>query len=140
MTPREAADRLFDRVMRSAASGDSAQAQQFLPMAIQAYERVRPLDADGAFHLSLLQRTAGDLEGARATAREALESYPDHLLVRGAAGAAALEAGDRTAAEEHYAHLLEVWDAQMDLGLPEYEAHASLLPELRADAREVTGS
>ena len=36
MSPIEAADRLFNRVMQATSSGDSAQAQAFLPMAIAA--------------------------------------------------------------------------------------------------------
>jgi TPR repeat protein len=53
---RDAADRLFDRVMRAVAVGDSAQAGALLPMAIAAYQRARPLDHDALYHLSVLQR------------------------------------------------------------------------------------
>ena len=54
MTPRQAADRLFNRVMSSVAAGDSAQARTFLPMAIGAYARVQGLDLDGRYHLAVL--------------------------------------------------------------------------------------
>ncbi|MCP5115901.1 MAG: hypothetical protein GY953_34165, partial [bacterium] len=53
MTPLEAADRLYNRVMQSVSEGDSVQAQSFLPMAIAAYERARPLSMDGLYHLSM---------------------------------------------------------------------------------------
>ncbi|MGD8281526.1 MAG: zinc ribbon domain-containing protein, partial [Gemmatimonadota bacterium] len=66
MTPREAADRLFDRVMTYVAQNDSAQAQAFMPMALGAYERAQPLDHDGLFHMSLLNRVAGNLDEALA--------------------------------------------------------------------------
>src|SRR5688500_15606883 len=42
MSPNEQADRLYDRVMRAATSGDEPMVQQFLPMAIQAHEMARP--------------------------------------------------------------------------------------------------
>ena len=80
MTPVEAANRLFNRVMTAVAAGDSTEAQQFMPMAIGAYERARPLDHDGLFHLSMLQRTAMQLEAALGTAEEILEDNPNHLL------------------------------------------------------------
>ena len=40
MTPRDAADRLFNRVMSAEENGDDAQAKQFAPMALQAYRLV----------------------------------------------------------------------------------------------------
>ena len=76
MTPIEAADRLFNRVMTSVSSGDSLAAQQFMPMAIAAYQRARPLTLDGLFHLSMLNRTAGNFEAALDNAVEILEIFP----------------------------------------------------------------
>jgi hypothetical protein len=69
MTPREAADRLFNRVVGAAEAGDSLQAQSFVPMAIASYERIPTLDNDGYYHLSVLQRIAGQFEPA-------IESWP----------------------------------------------------------------
>lgn len=135
MTPREAADRLFDRVMRSAEQGDSAQALRFLPMAIGAYERARPLDADGLFHLSALLRTGDRAQEALETARRGLEDSPDHLLLLAAAAEAARQAGDLETAERHYRHLLEVWDEESARDLEDYRVHSALLPTLREEAR-----
>lgn len=134
MTPRQAADRLFDRVMRAAEQGDSAQAQNFLPMAIGAYERARPLDADGLFHLSVLQRTALEFETALETARQGLEDSPDHLLLLSAAAEAARELGDTALTREHYSHLVEVWDEERSSALEDYQVHSTLLPRIREDA------
>lgn len=134
MTPREAADRLFDRVMQAAEQGDSTEAQNFLPMAIGAYERARPLDADGLFHLSVLQRTAGDSEAALETARQGLEDDPDHLLLLSAAAEAERELGDTAAARDHYSHLLDVWEEERASGLEDYQVHSTLLPRIRDDA------
>lgn len=135
MTPRQAADRLFDRVMRAAESGDSTQARQFLPMAIAAYERARPLDLDGLFHLSVLQRTAGQLDEALSTAEGGLEEEPDHLLLLSAAAEAARELDDTATARERFSHLLDVYDSQVESDREDYQVHARLLPTLREDAR-----
>lgn len=134
MTPRQAADRLFDRVMRAAESGDSAEARNFLPMAIGAYERARPLDADGLFHLSVLQRTAQDFEAALETARQGLEESPDHLLLLSAAAEGARELGDSATARTHYRHMLDVWEVEQGSGLEDYQVHSALLPRIQEDA------
>ena len=90
MTPREAADRLYDRIMRAASAGDSAEALAFLPMALDAYNLVVPLDADGHYHVSLLHALGGDYHMAREVADRALADVPSHLLLLGAARAGGL--------------------------------------------------
>lgn len=136
MTPRQAADRLFDRVMRAGEAGDTAQVVNFLPMAISAYERARPLDSDGLFHLSVLQRTANQFEAALRTASTGLEEAPDHLLLLSAAAEAARQLGDTATAQQHYAHLLDVWEDERNSGLEDYQVHSALLPQIRNDAEE----
>lgn len=134
MSPREAADRLFDRVMQAASVGDSASSAQFLPMAIQAYDRAAPLDLDGQFHLSTLQRTAGDFATALATAEQALVDGPDHLLVLYAAGEAAREAANGAVARGHFQRIVDVYDAQMASGNPDYDAHSAMMGSIREEA------
>ncbi len=134
MTPREAADRLFNRVMTSVSQGDSTGAQAFLPMAIGAYERARPLDHDGLFHLSLLNRTALNLEAALSNAREVLEEDPNHLLALTAGAEAAAEMGQTGVATEYYRRVLEVYNAEMARGLSEYLDHATFLQSVQAQA------
>ena len=102
MTPVEAANRLFNRVMAAVTAGDSTEAQQFMPMAIGAYERARPLDNDGLFHRSMLQRTAMQLEAALETAEEILEDNSDLLLGLSAAAKAAAELGRGDIAAAYY--------------------------------------
>lgn len=135
MTPRQAADRLFTRVMEAVSRGDSAEVNNFLPMSIAAYDRARPLDADGQFHLALLQLTGQDLDAARATVEAGLADSPDHLLLLSAAAEEAAARGDDEAAAGYYRRMLDNWDSQRESGLPEYEAHARMLPELESDAR-----
>lgn len=134
MTPRQAADRLFDRVMRAVESGNTEEATSFLPMAIQAYDLARPLDADGIFHLALLQAAGGDFSASLETAREGLEEDPEHLLILSAAAQAAQESGDVDAAQEYATLILDAWDREMALQREEYNIHATLLPLVREDA------
>lgn len=134
MSPIEAANRLYNRVMSAVSAGDSLEAQQFMPMAIAAYQRARPLDHDGLFHLSMLNRTAGNYEAALAQAHEILEEDPNHLLGRLAAAEAAVELGELEEAETHYRTIVEVYDDEVARGLPEYQDHVQIVDVLRDDA------
>jgi tetratricopeptide (TPR) repeat protein len=135
MTPREAADRLFDRVMRSVSAGDSASAQAFLPMAIAAYDRAQPLDNDGLFHLSMLNRTAHNLDAALANAEQILAAEPNHLLGLSEAAEAAIELGRLDEAEGYYRRLLDAYAQESSRALPEYQGHANLLESSRSAAQ-----
>lgn len=134
MTPREAADRLFDRVMTYVSQNDSAQAQAFMPMALGAYERAQPLDHDGLFHLSLLNAVAGNLEEALADAQQVLADDPDHILALAAGAQAAIALGQTELAGQYYQHLLDVYADQVARGLPEYEAHRPIMESVRDEA------
>ena len=135
MSPIEAADRLFNRVMQSVSQGDSAQAQGFLPMAIAAYQRARPLTLDGLFHLSMLNRTAMNLEAALDNALEIIEQDPNHLLGLAAAAEAAIELGELDEAEVHYRRIFEVYDDERNRALEEYEMHSAIVVVLKEDAQ-----
>ena len=139
MTPVEAANRLFNRVMAAVTAGDSTEAQQFMPMAIGAYERARPLDNDGLFHLSMLQRTAMQLEAALKTAEEILEDNSDHLLGLSAAAKAAAELGRGDIAAAYYERVLEVYESQIEQDIAEYMDHTPITDNLRTEAEAFLG-
>lgn len=138
MTPREAATRLFNRVMTAVEAGDQAEAGLFLPMAIASYDRIGALTLDDRFHLSLLHAADGDGAAAVAVAEAGLAVRPSHLLCLAAAAGGALLAGDSAKAAAHYRTFLDAYDDEIASGLPEYgpppDGHAPLLPALRADA------
>jgi tetratricopeptide (TPR) repeat protein len=136
MSPIEAADRLFNRVMQATSSGDSAQAQAFMPMAIAAYQRAQPLSLDGLFHLSMLNRTAMNLEAALADALDILDQDPNHLLGLAAAAEAALEMGDFDEAEKHYRVLIEIYDVESQEPVQEYADHSMIVVRLKDDAEQ----
>lgn len=138
MTPRQAADRLFQRVMTAHEAGNTAEVQQFLPMAIQAHEMAAPLDLDGRYHLALLHNAGGDFETGLATARSILDESPTHLLGLAAAAEAAKGLGDPESARGYYQQLLDAYGAEVARGLPEYTDHAPVLEIARDSALAAT--
>ncbi len=138
MSPREAADRLFDRVMRTISAGDTAGALGFQSMAVQAYELVGELDLDGMFHVALLQQLT-DPAAALATAKRMLEAEPDHILGLGMAAEASAAMGEQATAREYFQHLLRVYDAQFARNLVEYDAHRNLMTQFKGAAEAFVG-
>jgi predicted nucleic acid-binding Zn ribbon protein len=139
-TPREQADRLFNRIMSAQAQGDTTNARFFTPMAIQAYQSAQPLDHDGLYHLAMVHTVAGDYAAARNTAQQVLAQNPNHPLALAAAGEAAERAGDVDDARAFYRRFLDAYDAEIARGLQEYQDHARIMPELQATAQRVTGN
>jgi tetratricopeptide (TPR) repeat protein len=139
MTPREAADRLFNRVMQTMAAGDTTNALFFQPMAVEAYQRAEPLDLDGIIHEALLEMLT-DPAAALATSERVLQSEPDHVLGLGTAGRAAIAMGDSAKAKEYYEHLLRVYDTEYARNLVEYDGHRQLMDEMQNEAQRYLGS
>lgn len=134
LTPREAADRLFNRIVQAQEQGDSVEMVTFLPMAIAAYERAEPLDADGGFHLSLLERLALEFDAALATAESVLATQPNHLLNLHAAAEAAVGLGDERRAREYFTRFRDNYESERARDVEEYQIHQMLLPRMKDDA------
>jgi hypothetical protein len=134
MSPREAADRLFNRVMTAISTGDTTQARQFVPMAVMAYQRVDSLDADGRYHLAALQLVAGDYAAARAQADTLLAANPSHLFGLFSAAQAEGSLGNQAASRQLFQRFLQSYDAEVAKKLPEYEEHSQALPAMKAEA------
>lgn len=132
--PRQAADELFNQVVDAAAVGDSMLMQAFLPLAVMAYQEVAPLDSDGLFHLSTLQRIGEEADASLDSALSILERDPSHLLGLAAAAEAALELGWDDDATQYYTQFVGVFDVQVDRPLNEYLGHSSLLQRMKGDA------
>ncbi|HEX2203957.1 MAG TPA: zinc-ribbon domain-containing protein [Longimicrobium sp.] len=141
MTPREAADRLFNRVMTAAAGGDSAQARQFLPMALAAYGRVSPLDDDGRYHVATLHLVGGDWAAARAQSDTILAGSPRHLFALFTAAKAEEGRGNRAGAQALYRRFMEAYRTEAGRGdIPEYRDHAQALPAIRQEAERAVAA
>ena len=134
LSPREAADRLFDRVMQLdaqrrqdsagyAAAGGDDRLRFFASMAIQAYQRVTPLDADARYDMGQVALVGGATPLAQAQADTILRGQPDHLLGIVLATRAARAQGDERRARELERRLLEVEAAERARSLPEYQRH-----------------
>ena len=136
-TPREQADRLFNRIMTAKENGDTTNAKFFLPMGIQAYEMVQDIDADGLYHLSLLQDFGGDYASARETAERILKSDPTHLLALAAAANASAHAGDKPAARKYAQQFLSAYDTEIKKSKEEYRDHEKIFPEMKKEMTEL---
>jgi hypothetical protein len=134
MTPRERADRLYNRVMTSASAGDTAQARAFLPMALAAYDQVPALDPDGHYHAAVLLLLGDDPAAARARADSILREAPTHLFGLFTAAQAERGLGNATTARDFYRRFLAHYDEELARGRPEYSDHRDVLPMSRAEA------
>jgi hypothetical protein len=140
MTPREAADRLFNRVMTAVSANDSTEVVSFLPMAIRAFELAEPLDADGKFHLVLLRLTGQFNAEALVGAEEILSEQPNHLLGLAMAGDASQALGDAAGARAYYRRWLDAYESEMGKDLLEYRDHGAMFPSMQATAEEMAGN
>lgn len=139
-SPRDQADRLFNRIMQESSAGNTDQAIFFTPMAIQAYGAAEPLDADGLYHLSLIHAVAGDFASSRAAAQRILDMMPTHLLGLAALAEAAIGEGDSATAAQAYGAFLDNLENERAKQLQEYLDHQPILATYEQDARAFSGS
>lgn len=135
LTPREAADRLYNRIARASEAGDTAQVNFFAPMAINAYANVTPLDADARLHVGLIHIGLGNAPAALAQADSITRFAGMHLFGPMLKARAAEAAGDRAAMREAYRAFLANYDAELRKNLPEYEQHPAELAATRTAAQ-----
>ena len=140
MTPREAADRLFLRVMRAAAANDNTELQNFLPMAIGAYGLVDALDSQGTFRVALLQRIGGQEQAAMTTLADGLSADPSHLLLLGSALEVAVSLGQERQAKQFANRLVENYETESVRERPEYVENQGVLENLKRRADELLAS
>jgi hypothetical protein len=140
MSPRQAADRLFDRVARATEAGDTQQVQFFGPMTLQAYQSVTDLDADARLHIGLVHLALNDAAGAKAQADTIARASRTHLFASllsfRAAEAEGNAAGGRAALRE----FLDNYEAERAKNLPEYSDHGVMLQQTREDATRAASS
>lgn len=131
MSPREAADRLFDRAMREGESGDPERAAFFADMALQAYGAVSPddFDVDALFHIGLLHLAMGDAGAARAVGDLLLESDGTQLYGLVLLARSADAEGESDAAASARERLRAAIEDESALESPTYAPHRELLEE-----------
>ncbi|HUL69343.1 MAG TPA: zinc ribbon domain-containing protein [Gemmatimonadales bacterium] len=140
MTPRERFDRLYNRIMRSAESGDDAGVAQFTPMALQAYGMLDSIDADARYHAAMLRMHTGDVSGAEALADTILLKQPGHLLGYVLLGTAARFQKDSKALARNYTAFLSHYDAEIKAKRPEYTEHARSIEDFKKAAEQAPKS
>jgi hypothetical protein len=139
MSPREAADRLYDRIARATEGGDTAQVAFFGPMALQAYAAVSPLDPDARLHIGLIHLALDDAAGAAAQADTIGRSAASHLFGPMLRARAAQARGDQATLRAAYRTFLQNYESERARRLDEYELHNTMLAQARDEARRAAG-
>jgi hypothetical protein len=134
MSPRQQADRLFDRIMTANEQGNQAEVEFFLPMATQAYAMLGPLDVDARYHLGMIHALAGDLEALEAQRDSIRASVPDHLFATLLDAERARLLSDTADLRRAYSRFLETVDQELQSAKPEYADHRPALDDFRQAA------
>ena len=134
LSPRQSADRLYDRTVRANEANDSAQVQFFGPMTLQAYAAVSPLDADARLHIGMVDIALGNVDAAGAQADSIARSSRTHLFGPLLKARVAEQKGNTAALRQAYQSFLANYDAERRKNLPEYEQHQTILSELKTTA------
>jgi hypothetical protein len=140
LTPRERADRLYDRVMRAASEGKADSAQFFASMAVGVYRSLPELDLDARYDLGRIHETTGALDDAAAQADTILRREPAHLLGLILASSVAERRGNAAQLAQFRRRLLAAADAERQKNLPEYERHGREIESALAAARQGTSA
>lgn len=126
MSPRDIADRLFDRIMRLSAEGKPDSVGFFSEMALQNYAQMgSALDADLRYDMGRVAEVAGRDEIARAQADTILTQQPTHLLGLVLAVKAATMRGDAAAVAAFNKRLVAAAPAERAKNLEEYQRHSA---------------
>jgi len=134
MSPRERFDRLFNRVMRAAESGDEATVTNFAPMALMSYAQLDTIDADARYHAALIKLHTGDVPGASALADTLLAKNPGHLFGYVVQGTVARFEKDKAGEAKAYADFLKHYDAEIKANRPEYAEHQRSIDDFHKSA------
>jgi hypothetical protein len=139
MSPRERADRLYDRIMRLAEQGKQDSVEIFASMAIPSFEALGALDADARFDLGRVAELSRNYDVAAAQADTILRGSSTHLLGLILAARVADARGDRTARDAFERRLLAAQATELQKPIEEYTRHRSdidaALDAARARAR-----
>ena len=132
LSPEEAADRLFDRVMRLSEQDKIDSVQFFAPMAITSYGMLEKLDADKRFHLGMIAlatRYPEMVRVAQAQADTILASESAHLLGYALAIRAARAGGNAAEAARLQARMRGVAPAELRRQRAEYDQHRPIIDD-----------
>ncbi len=125
LSPRERADRLFDRIMRLDSEGKKDSVLFFAPMAVSAYQMIPDQDADSRFDLGRISEVAGVLPVAKSEADSILARQPTHLLGLVLALRVARASGDSAGVASYRTRIRNAEKTELAKKLPEYDRHVA---------------
>lgn len=136
MTPRQQADRLFERIIMAHERDDAERVAFFRPMALDAYALVGELDSDARYHVGLIHAITGSTQAALAQADSLNQTASGHLLASMLRGTVAQVLGNAEAAQQVYREFLANYDSEIATEKPEYEPHRPAIDAFREQALE----
>jgi hypothetical protein len=139
MSPRERFDRLYNRIMQAAQTGNESQVTTFAPMALSAYEQLDEFDADARYHAALIRLHTGDIAGATALADTILKAQPGHLFGYIVRGTVARFQKNDVVLRRSYRDFLSHYDAELKAARPEYADHKPALEQFQRQAKDEGG-
>jgi hypothetical protein len=140
LSPAERFDRLYQRIISAAQSGDQATVTQFMPMATAAFGMLDPVTVDARYHMAMLELHVGDMNAAQAQADTIKKGDSDHLFSYVITAAVARWKKDDKARDAAYREFMKRYDAQIATKKPEYLEHQSMLDEVKKAATGPKGS
>lgn len=129
LSPRERADRLFNRVISAAERGDRDTTRMFAPMALLAYSMLPKMDPDAHLHRGLLYLVQSQLDSALWEARQIEAIVPEHLFGSYLRVRVFKAVGDRDKTARAYSDFVSRWEREQARARPEYEHHREVLQE-----------
>lgn len=136
MSPRERADRLYDRIMRLDSEGKKDSAAFFAQMGISAYLMLPRQDADSRYDMGRIAEVAGAAPVAQAQADTILAQDSTHLLGLILAISTARDAGDSAAAQRLQRRLVGAQASELAKNRPEYQRHQTEIAAAIDQARK----
>jgi hypothetical protein len=136
MSPRERADRLYDRIMRLDSEGKKDSAAFFAQMGISAYLMLPRQDADSRYDMGRIAEVAGAAPVAQAQADTILAQDSTHLLGLILAISTARDAGDSATAQRLQRRLVGAQASELAKNRPEYQRHQTEIAAAIDQARK----
>lgn len=134
LTPAQRFERLYQRIITAAQSGDQATVTQFMPMATAAFGMLDTVTVDARYHMAMLELHVGDMNAAQAQADTIKKGDPDHLFSYVISAAVARWKKDDKARDAAYGEFMKRYDAQIATKKPEYTEHQSMLADVKKSA------
>ena len=135
LSPRERADRLYDRMMRLASENKKDSVQFFAPMALSAYSALGPLDLDLRYDFGRIAEISDNLGVAQAQADSILAESPTNLLGLILAGRVAALRGNSVQRVNLARRLVQAEPMEMKKSLEEYTRHRGDIDAALSEAR-----